>query len=190
MPTLPLTRLALLLPLLTACGGTDCRARQLRSDGLPWPAHEADLSSEDTHIPETHAEFVQLDNYPRTLKVWKDPHKLKAKGPRRIVIDLAKQRGVFIINGEVAMDFPVCTGTARKRTPRGRFRITQKDVDHVSNIYDVPMPYFMRLTDYGIGLHVGDVFRSPASHGCIRLTPEACEPLYRHAPSGTLVVVR
>lgn len=27
------------------------------------------------------------------------------------------------------------------------------------------MPYFMRLTDSGIGMHVGPVFQTPQSHG-------------------------
>ncbi len=186
-----LTRLTLLLPLVAACTTPPAPlARIQRSDGKPWPTHEHDLSYECPHIPEEHSEFTQLMNYPRTLKTWKDEEKLGTEGPRHVVIDLAIQRGFFIINDEVVMDFPVCTGTKHKPTPRGTFRITQKNVDHVSNIYDVPMPYFMRLTNYGIGLHVGDVFRSPASHGCIRMTREACVPLYHNAPSGTRVVIR
>lgn len=33
------------------------------------------------------------------------------------------------------------------------------------------MPYFMRLTDSGIGMHVGPVFQTPQSHGCIPHDP-------------------
>ncbi len=185
-----LLKTALLLPLLAACTPPALHPRAPRSDGQPWPACEHDVSFEHAHIPEEHSDFTRMESYPRTIKTWKDEEKLTAEGPRHVLIDLKKQRGYFIIDDEIVMDFPVCTGTKRKATPRGTFRITQKDADHVSNIYDVPMPYFMRLTDYGIGLHVGDVFRTPASHGCIRMTPEACEPLYRLAPSGTRVVIR
>ncbi len=183
----------LLLPLVGSCASSPEPQACVRSkveQNASLPATVGDAPCEDAHVPADYGEFTRMPSYPRTLKVWKDGAKLGAKGPRHVVIDLKKQRGVFIINGEIVMDFPVCTGTKRKPTPRGTFRITQKDVDHVSNIYDVPMPYFMRLTDYGIGLHVGDVFRTPASHGCIRMTPEACVPLYRHAPSGTRVVVK
>ncbi len=145
---------------------------------------------EEACLPAEHAAFTCLPNYPRTFRVWKDEARMQAEGPRHVEIDLARQRGILVVNDEVVMDFPVCTGTKRKPTPTGRFRITQKNVHHHSNIYDVPMPYFMRLTNGGIGMHVGDVFRTPASHGCIRLTREACVPLFRHAPSGTRVLIR
>ncbi len=154
------------------------------------PLWTASVQDAGEHVPADYGDFTCMASYPRTCKVWRDVGQLRAKGRRHVEIDLARQRGIFIVDGRVAMDFPVCTGTKRKPTPTGSFRITQKDADHVSNIYDVPMPYFMRLTDYGVGMHVGDVFRSPASHGCIRLTREACVPLYRHAPSGTRVVIR
>ncbi len=149
----------------------------------PSPEHEG-------CIPCDHGAFTCLPSYPRTFRVWKDEAKMQAEGPRHVEIDLARQRGIFVVNDEVVMDFPVCTGKERKPTPTGKFRITQKNVHHHSNIYDVPMPYFMRLTNGGIGMHVGDVFRAPASHGCIRLTREACIPLFRNAPSGTKVLIR
>ncbi len=150
------------------------------------PHHPA----EESCLPTDHGAFTCLPSYPRTFSVWKDEAKMQASGPRHVEIDLARQRGIFVVNDEVVMDFPVCTGKKRKPTPTGKFRITQKNVHHHSNIYDVPMPYFMRLTNGGIGMHVGDVFRAPASHGCIRLTREACVPLFRNAPSGTRVVIR
>ncbi len=157
---------------------------------IPMGSPGAASPPPDTRIPTDYRDFTARSNYPRTFRVWKNLEKMQAPGPRHVEIDLARQRGIFVVNDEVVMDFPVCTGTKRKPTPTGHFRITQKNIHHVSNIYDVPMPYFMRLTNYGIGMHVGDVFRAPASHGCIRLTREACIPLYRHAPSGTRVLIR
>ncbi len=154
------------------------------------PATAPGAQHAGSRVPADYGEFICMPSYPRTFGVWMDRAQLDAAGPRRVEIDLARQRGLFLVDDKVAMDFPVCTGTKRKPTPTGSFRISQKDIDHVSNIYDVPMPYFMRLTDYGIGLHVGDVFRTPASHGCIRLPREACEPLYHRAPSGTRVLIR
>ncbi len=140
--------------------------------------------------PADHLAFTCHPSYPRTFRVWKNEAGMQAAGPRHVEIDLSRQRGIFVVNDEVVMDFPVCTGKKKKPTPTGKFRITQKNVHHHSNIYDVPMPYFMRLTNGGIGMHVGDVFRTPASHGCIRLTREACVPLFRNAPSGTKVYIR
>ncbi len=192
---------AFLSLLLTACTvDTDAHARVHRLQ-RPQPEMAAPVyvpmtqaspapRAEETYVPASHAAFTCLPSYPRTFRVWKDDAGMQASGPRHVEIDLARQRGIFVVNDAVVMDFPVCTGKKRKPTPTGRFRITQKNIHHHSNIYDVPMPYFMRLTNGGIGMHVGDVFRSPASHGCIRLTREACVPLFRNAPSGTRVIIR
>ena len=87
------------------------------------------------------------------------------------------------------MDFPVCVGKASHRTPVGHFRITEKSVHHVSNLYDASMPYFMRLTDSGIGMHVGPVFQTPQSHGCIRMTRSSCVPLFKTVKVGTPVTI-
>ncbi len=190
------TLLPLLLPLLlAACSTAPVPHARIYRGATPQPhyipmAQEHVSTPEEHALPLEHADFTCLPSYPRTFRVWKDAAKMQEAGPRHVEIDLARQRGIFVVNDEVVMDFPVCTGTKRKPTPTGRFRITQKNVHHHSNIYDVPMPYFMRLTNYGIGMHVGDVFRAPSSHGCIRLTREACVPLYRNAPSGTRVVIR
>ena len=51
------------------------------------------------------------------------------------------------------------------------------------------MPYFMRLTDDGVGLHAGNLPGYAASHGCIRLPMGMVRELYEHTASGTLVHV-
>lgn len=107
----------------------------------------------------------------------------------RVVISRGSQRGRLMVGDEVGMDFPVCTGMASHQTPLGHFRIREKAVHHVSNIYDAPMPYFMRLTDGGIGLHVGPIFREPQSHGCIRIPRSSCAPLFNLVKVGTPVTI-
>jgi lipoprotein-anchoring transpeptidase ErfK/SrfK len=52
-----------------------------------------------------------------------------------------------------------------------------------------PMTWFMRLTDEGVGMHVGILPGYPASHGCIRMPPAAAEMFYNHVKVGTPVVV-
>jgi lipoprotein-anchoring transpeptidase ErfK/SrfK len=51
------------------------------------------------------------------------------------------------------------------------------------------MPYWMRLTDTGVGMHVGHVPGRPASHGCIRLKREVAVELFSLTKIGTPVVV-
>lgn len=147
------------------------------------------LPGERGELPTAHEEFTLLPTYPQTHSVWVNPALMQQDGHRQVRILLGPQRGLYLVNGQVAMDFPVCTGRGNKRTPTGSFCILQKHADHHSNLYDCPMPYFMRLTWSGVGLHVGDVYRSPASHGCIRLPQVACEPLYHALPCGSRVVV-
>lgn len=142
-------------------------------------------------IPKQHAEFVRQPYYPQTYREWKDEELMsRARGcDCCILIERGLQRGKLLVDGKVAMDFPVCTGRRNYTTRLGTYHITDKNVHHISSIYDVSMPYFMRLTDRGLGLHVGDVFRHPVSHGCIRLQRSACEPLFHIAKIGTRVRV-
>ncbi len=121
-------------------------------------------------------------------------------------VSLSKQRA-FLMNGEeVVMDYPICSGIKSRPTPPGDYKILEKVVDKSSNTYgkiynaegdvvngdaDVnndpvpeggkfvgaPMKYWMRLTWDGVGHHIGNVRRYPASHACIR------------GPSGTVPIV-
>lgn len=135
-----------------------------------------------------------------------------------ILISLGKQRA-FLMNGEeIAMDYPICSGIASRPTPKGTFYILEKIVDKRSNKYgrimdatgDVtnsnaevgldPIPeggkfvgaemrYWMRLTNDGVGHHIGPVKRRPASHACIR-GPSATMPVvYSKVKLGTRVTV-
>ena len=183
--------------LLTACGGTGGHAHVDWGPGgknptADWAAYYASaayrLQREDPRIPEDYDEFRRISMYPITYKVWKKPALLHARGEKLVKISIADQRGMLYVNGEIAMDFPVCTGKD-DRTPRGSFRVLEKQVHHTSNIYHVSMPYFMRLTYDGIGMHVGYVGRDPLSHGCIRIPKDACMTLYSCVTPGTPVEV-
>ncbi len=187
--------LLLLLLLLPACE-SDYHARVHWLPDMPQAAAQPSspprpVFVEPRVLPQTHSGFTYMPTYPRTLSTWKDEALLKEKnGERRVVIDLPSQRGLLFIKGMVAMDFPVCTGKADKPTPTGSYTITQKNIHHHSNLYHVPMPYFMRLTNDGIGLHAGRVGRKPASHGCIRLQQATCKLLFSKVSLGTPVIIR
>lgn len=53
------------------------------------------------------------------------------------------------------------------------------------------MPYWMRLTNYGIGMHVGNIPQpgEPASHGCIRMPEEFVPVLFNKVEIGTPVKI-
>ncbi|HWU01767.1 MAG TPA: L,D-transpeptidase family protein [Novosphingobium sp.] len=88
-------------------------------------------------------------------------------GPIVITVDLeARVISIFRAGYEIGTA-AVLLGTQEKPTPTGMFPITQKDAHHVSNLYDAPMPYMMRLTNDGITIHATNVRNGYASHGCI-----------------------
>ena len=172
-------------------GGPGCKRKSLSK----WSSHSlrrrnGELPADEESIPQDYVDFRNSGGYRTSLRTWQDAERLRTSGQRCVVIELSNQRGQYFVDGQLAMDFPVCTGTPSHPTPTGAFRISEKDRDHRSNLYHCAMPLFMRLTNDGIGLHVGDVFRVPASHGCIRLTREACATLFHDLPHGTEVLIR
>lgn len=142
------------------------------------------------------------------------------QGPLSVNIDLSEQKAYLFKNGQSVGWTYVATGRSGFATPTGTFRIMEKIVDKRSNRYGmiynssgdvvnsnatagvsrVPaggrfvgakMPYWMRITGYGVGLHAGAIPHpgSPASHGCIRLPYTMAETIYQHAPVGARVTI-
>ena len=67
--------------------------------------------------------------------------------------------------------------------------VTDKKRSHVSSLYHVQMPFFMRLNCLDFGMHAGNVPNYPASHGCIRLPAEIAQKLFAEIPVGTVVTI-
>ena len=135
-----------------------------------------------------------------------------------VEISLREQRGLLLVDGTIAMDFPVATGKSSHPTPKGSYKILDKKQDYASNLYGriisatgetvvsdadtredaVPeggrfagakMPYWMRITPTGVGMHVGYVPGRPASHGCIRLKKDVAVELFKILAIGSPVSV-
>jgi hypothetical protein len=135
-----------------------------------------------------------------------------------IKIDLATQRGMLMNGDEVVIDYPICSGIKSRPTPTGTFYILEKIVDKFSNrygrIYDAegecvnsdadamkdPIPeggkfqgasmrYWMRLTNDGVGHHIGPVRRYPASHACVRGPSSTIPIVYEKVKPGTMVII-
>lgn len=135
-----------------------------------------------------------------------------------IRIHLPTQRGMLMNGDEVVMDYPICSGTRSRPTPTGTFYILEKIIDKRSNkygrIYDAegdvvnsdadstqdPIPeggkfvgasmrYWMRLTNDGVGHHIGPVRRYPASHACVRGPSKTMPTVYSKVKVGTRVEI-
>jgi lipoprotein-anchoring transpeptidase ErfK/SrfK len=113
----------------------------------------------------------------------------------------------------------VATGREGHATQPGSYRITEKIVDKYSGYYGwiedgmgnvvngdatpatrvpkgmtyvpAPMPYWMRLTPQGIGMHGGLIPEpgKPASHGCIRMPKDFAPILFDAVEVGTHVTI-
>ncbi len=108
---------------------------------------------------------------------------------RHIVISLSAQRGRFMDGDMELRRFRVCTGKKSTPTPKGHFHVMEKRKEHKSNLYNSSMPFFLRLTLDGVGLHQGPVRSRPSSHGCIRMSREDARFLFDNAVVGTAVFV-
>ena len=153
----------------------------------------------------------------RIMYQWHDD---QGPGSISVSIDLSEQIATVYRGGrEVGWSF-VATGKEGRGTSPGSYRITEKIVDKHSNRYGwienefgevtdddaspgdplepgerympAPMPYWMRLTSYGIGMHVGNIPQpgEPASHGCIRMPKDFVPTLFNMVKVGTPVRIR
>lgn len=106
----------------------------------------------------------------------------------RIVVSIADQ-SLYAYNGQQLVAYSnISSGKPGHETPTGTFTVSEKDPDHHSNLYEnAPMPFYMRLTDGGVGLHAGFIPGYPASHGCVRLPYGMARELFQHVESGTPV---
>jgi len=195
--------------LLASCANQK-PAEQVTKDGKPvnpYPAGTYDHFKAEVAYPKTHSVWKNEELLSRT-------HAENSS----IKINLATQRG-FLMNGdEVVLDYPICSGTKSRPTPPGTFYILEKIVDKKSNkygkIYDAegsvvnsdadstldpipeggkfegaPMRYWMRLTNDGVGHHIGPVRRYPASHACVRGPSGTIPVVYSKVKTGTRVII-
>jgi hypothetical protein len=110
-------------------------------------------------------------------------------GPVVITVDLtARVLSVFEDGHEVGAA-AILKGYGDKPTPVGVFPITQKDATHVSNIYDAPMPWMLRLTNDGVSIHGSKVEAGYATNGCIGVPDAFAAKLFRVAHLGDKVII-
>ncbi|MFP6898755.1 MAG: L,D-transpeptidase [Roseibacillus sp.] len=138
-------------------------------------------------------------------------------GNSRVTIDLELQRAILYKGSEIAMDYPIASGKSTFPTPPGNYKIVEKirsekrsnlygtiydaegkvhksDADSVKDTIPeggtfkgASMPYWMRLTWGGLGMHKGRVPRYPASHGCVRMPSSVASTVFSKTDIGTPV---
>ncbi len=167
------------------------------------------------HPPSAYLNGYNQPQKPAEVGFWDDDG---VEGPAKIKINLDKQKAYFYKGGQLVGITPISSGTEERKTPRGVFRVTEKDIDHESSLYGVikdnvtgeivvgnakagrdipkpgqtfvhaPMPNFLRFNG-GIGMHTGHLPGYAASHGCVRLPDHMAQKFYQNAKIGTPVIV-
>lgn len=111
-------------------------------------------------------------------------------GEAIIVVNLRARVLSVYKNGVEIGRSSILYGAPDKPTPTGTFPILEKRRDHMSNIYNAPMPHMQRLTWDGVALHgsprLADDF---ATNGCIGLPREFAALLFEVTRVGDRVVV-
>jgi len=152
------------------------------------------------------------------MKVNQDLLKQATPENTRIVVSIPKQRAYLMIGEEIVADAPVSSGKRGHESPQGHMRVLEKDPNHHSTLYGdfvdgsgrivrggvsaridsapsgthfagAAMKWFLRLTEDGVGMHIGILPGYPASHGCIRESVDGAKLFYDHAKVGTPVDV-
>ncbi len=154
---------------------------------------------------------------PKPLYEW---HGDGVEGAKSVKIDVDQQKAFLYRDGKEVGWTTVATGIYSHPTPTGSFKVLEKTVTKHSNLWGkiynssgsvtvsdaragrdaVPeggrfqgasMPYWMRLTGDGIGMHLGPIPRPGrrASHGCIRVHSGFAKTLFNFVDIGTPVSI-
>jgi hypothetical protein len=149
-----------------------------------------------------------------------DWHGDGVSGPTTVNVVLNEQKAYIYRGGQPAGWTYLASGKSGHATPTGTFTVLEKKPQKSSETYGVivnssgqvinsdamagrdsiprgghfvgaPMPYWMRLTGTGVGMHAGNIPHPglPASHGCIRLPAAMAAKLYDVVGIGSKVVV-
>jgi len=169
---------------IALCGAVTCSAVL----GLPvkaktYPGSDTKHGSLSFSARHSYEDFDKFE--------WLSPQDGQTLGAiDHIVVSLTDQRLYAYHEKQLLAWSNISSGRPGRETPTGSYTVSEKDIDHHSSLYDnASMPYFMRLTDDGLGLHAGFLPGYPASHGCVRMPLGMAKELYDRVDPGTRVQI-
>lgn len=166
-------------------------------DAAPEPGAKPDADA-DKNDPRPAAvralQITQEINVTRWLEpgeyVWDEDAAAQASGPATVVVNLRSRTLSIYRDGAELGRSSILYGYGEHPTPLGTFKVLQRKKDHISNIYNAPMPHMLRLTNDGIALHGSPKLTDDgATHGCVGLPLEFAELLFGHVRIGDQVVI-
>jgi lipoprotein-anchoring transpeptidase ErfK/SrfK len=103
-------------------------------------------------------------------------------------VQLSTNRAWLMNNGAITYGpVPVTAGVPSYPTPKGRFHVQYKDINHYSKQYHGPMPYSVFFTTTGVAFHQGNL--TVKSHGCVHLSHQAAVMFFQQLHPGDEVQV-
>ena len=134
----------------------------------------------------TRQELFNLGNVPGALDA-------RCRVGRVLCIDKTSQTLRWVVDGKVQTTVDVRFGSAYTPTREGTFSVSWKSRDHVSTLYDTPMPFAMFFSG-GQAVHYSPDFAAVgyagASHGCVNVRDyDTVAWLYDQVSVGDRVVV-
>lgn len=129
--------------------------------------------------------FVHGDWY------WDESAAPAAKGGKIVVtVDLKAQVLSVFRDGHEIGTAVMIYGADTKPTPLGVFQVSFRKAQHVSSLYDAPMPYTLRLTNDGVAIHGSEAMRpDAATHGCVGVPIAFAKKLFGAVALGDTVIV-
>jgi lipoprotein-anchoring transpeptidase ErfK/SrfK len=122
--------------------------------------------------------------------VWDEDAAAQAQGPATVVVNLRSRTLSAYRGGKEIGRSSILYGYGEHPTPLGTFKVLQRKKDHISNIYNAPMPHMLRLTSDGVALHGSQQLTDDgATHGCVGLPVEFAALLFDHVKVGDQVVI-
>ncbi|MEU8224502.1 L,D-transpeptidase family protein [Kribbella sp. NPDC048915] len=132
--------------------------------------------------------YVDQNTWDQLVKVTREPTQTELYPPAPVVngkkldprcatgvalcIDKTTRKLRYVVDGVVKMQLDVRFGAAKTATREGGFTVGWKSRNHVSKLYDSPMPYAMFFSG-GQAVHYSSDFAARgyngASHGCVNV---------------------
>ena len=111
-------------------------------------------------------------------------------------VSISRQRMQVLVDSRPAFAWKVSTGRKGYGTPKGLYRPTRlEEMWHSRKYANAPMPHAVFFHD-GYAVHATNYVRrlgQPASHGCVRLHPDAAADFYQlvetFGPANTSIVI-
>lgn len=149
---------------------------------IETPAGESDFESlTDELLNERSGNQTGLGSTPGVQ--WQAPRASDAAEARvDITVDQLSQKMTVDVDGVRQFTWKVSTGKEGYWTPKGEYTPMRMEADYFSREWDnAPMPHSIFFTHRGHAIHGSrhtGRLGSPASHGCVRLSPENAATLF------------